>query len=273
MINDHLSGLRPTAHQNAMNELAGTSEHCKTFRHNIKVYQVDSRAHIWITQRHTYLHESLCRLVGLISNLTLKQWFILTLETFPLRSFLGWTVSNTVVGIRSLSVSSVTIDLQFPSSLSLWLFSAALAPALWTMSKRSSRSSLAATNMVGGVVERSVSAELRAKNGQRWCSGVDEGDGEATLVARALTAAQRHWLNACVCFRQQRTCLISGELPKGRVGNRSREMDEYLESDQITERLCLYCIATSQLHQDKIGISSILPPIQPYIRSTIKVFR
>ena len=218
-------------------------EHLNIAKHFVTTLKSIKWIHelIWITQRHTYLHESLCRLVGLISNLTLKQWFILTLETFPLRSFLGWTVSNTVVGIRSLSVSSVTIDLQFPSSLSLWLFSAALAPALWTMSKRSSRSSLAATNMVGGVVERSVSAELRAKNGQRWCSGVDEGDGEATLVARALTAAaQRHWLNACVCFRQQRTCLISGELPKGRVGNRSREMDEYLESDQITERLCLY---------------------------------
>ena len=54
VINDHLSGLRPTAHQNAMNELAGTSEHCKTFRHNIKVYQVDSQAHMNHTATHIF---------------------------------------------------------------------------------------------------------------------------------------------------------------------------------------------------------------------------
>ena len=51
VINDHLSASRPPAHQNAMNELAGTSEHCKTFRHSIKVYQANSRAHM----NHTHV--------------------------------------------------------------------------------------------------------------------------------------------------------------------------------------------------------------------------
>ena len=128
-------------------------EHLNIAKHFVTTLKSIKWIHelIWITR------ESLqCRLVGLIIHLTLKQWFILTLATFPLRPFLilGWT-SSTVVGIRSTSVSSAaastSIDSSFPSSLSSGLpglLSAALAPTLCTMSKRSSRSSLAATNMV-----------------------------------------------------------------------------------------------------------------------------
>ena len=104
-----------------------------------------TRQHMWVITPVT------CCL--LIIESALKVWIILTLETFTLFCFLGST-SSTVVGIKSTSVSVSISFTSFPRpQASPWgpagpPSTAACARTLWTMSKRSSRSSLAATYIV-----------------------------------------------------------------------------------------------------------------------------